>query len=552
MRSRRSKRLTQNPANDRRVLMLALAALVSFLFVGFPVAGQWDEIAEVPIPSSNLDANKLHGLSVLVAAFGITGTQGVLWGDRGRDSLPLNAGSVNRREISPCGGTLFSIIDLGDLGLAPLAGDHFGSALAAGHFNDDEFLDLAIGAPGRAVASQASAGAVWVVYGDATGLDESGAVFFAQGVLEGVPEAGDLFGSVLAVGDFDANGIDDLAIGVIGESIGEIDDAGAVNIVYGQSAGLSALGNEILHQEVAGVQGDAQIDDRFGFALAAGDLDGNGVDDLAVGIPGESIDSKSNAGAVHVFQGFSTGGLSPLGGQFWHRSVPGVLEATAVDDEFGQTLAVGDFDGDGGDDLAIGVPGRAVLIAVPALQEVGEVHMLFSDGESGLTADEDQVLGTQLLGEENSYDRFGEALVAGDFDVDGFDDLAIAGRLENAAGQINVGRVKVMFGYAFGISLLGSLTVDATTAGNSLQAGEEFGFALAAGPLGHASAGDGLAIGAPGRQGPQGEVRSGMVYRSFRSFPFVDGFETGSTCAWSSVNPDPGGGGGEEPGKADR
>jgi hypothetical protein len=73
------------------------------------------------------------------------------------------------------------------------------------------------------------------------------------------------------------------------EDIGDIANAGAVNIIYGSANGLTSTDNEFFHQDSSGTDGEvddvAETGDAFGAALAAGDFDGDGYRDLAIGIP---------------------------------------------------------------------------------------------------------------------------------------------------------------------------------------------------------------------------------------------------------------------------
>ena len=71
----------------------------------------------------------------------------------------------------------------------------------------------------------------------------------------------------MAAGDFDNDGLADLAVGVPFEDVGAIDDAGAVNVVYGSASGLTAAGDQQFWQGAAGVAGTAETSDSFGFAL---------------------------------------------------------------------------------------------------------------------------------------------------------------------------------------------------------------------------------------------------------------------------------------------
>lgn len=185
--------------------------------------------------------------------------------------------------------------------------DRFGEALAEGDFDGNGELDLAIGVPGEDndTLTNTGLGAVQVLYNSAF------TEVFDQADFDGgwLREASDEFGSVLAAGDFDGDGISDLAIGVPGEGIsvpgGTREDAGLVHVLYGTPVhGLTATGNQTFHQDFpAGMLGGTATSDVFGAALAAGDFDGNGVDDLAVGVPGDNPSGINDAGRVQVIYG---------------------------------------------------------------------------------------------------------------------------------------------------------------------------------------------------------------------------------------------------------
>ena len=143
----------------------------------------------------------------------------------------------------------------------PENSDRFGSALDAGLFNDDDVMDLAVGAPGETVGGRPDAGAVSVFYGSAGGLPTT-----SQTLLQGNPELGDRFGTALVAGFFNADQ-GDLAVGAPGEDVGAATDAGAVNVQYGSSTGLPGPGGQLFTQNSPGVGGTAESGDGFGSAL---------------------------------------------------------------------------------------------------------------------------------------------------------------------------------------------------------------------------------------------------------------------------------------------
>jgi hypothetical protein len=152
------------------------------------------------------------------------------------------------------------------------------------------------------------------------------------------PELGDLFGAVLAAGDFDGDGIDDLVVGVPSEDVGNVIDAGAFHVFFGSASGLSGVGSQLFTQNTAGVGSTAETFDRFGAALAAGSYDDDVAADLAVGAPGEAVGTVQIAGAINVLFG-SSNGLSGIGSQLFTQNTAGVGSTAEEGDQFGAALS---------------------------------------------------------------------------------------------------------------------------------------------------------------------------------------------------------------------
>ncbi len=242
--------------------------------------------------------------------------------------------------------------------------DRFGSSLASGDFNGDNSDDLAVGVPGEGLGNISSAGAVNVVYGrscqrgeDRTkcGLKRDGAQLWHQDMLiPGQSEEGDSFGSSLASGDFNGDKYDDLAVGVPGKKLGSKKNAGAVYVIYGSPHGLTNNSSQLWHQDML-IPGQSEGGDSFGFSLASGDFTGDRYDDLAVGVPNEKVKGENKAGAIYIIRGSSLG-LTNNSSQFLYAGSR-IGEGKAEEgDNFGYSLASGNFDGDEYEDLAIGVP----------------------------------------------------------------------------------------------------------------------------------------------------------------------------------------------------
>jgi len=410
------------------------------------------------------------------------------------------AGAVNILAGSPTGlsgaGSQQFVQGSGGVPDAAEPSDLFGSALAAGDFNNDGFVDLAIGVPGEDIGTIADAGAVNVVYGSAGGLSASGGQFFSQdsaGVL-GAAETEDGFGSALGVGDFDNDGFADLAIGVPSEGSRVASQAGAVNVLYGSAGGLTASGNQQFLQGVGGVLGTAEVGDEFGFVLASGDFNNDGFADLAIGAPFEDVGSVFDAGAINVLYG-SAADLSVTGDQVFFQGGGGIAGVAEPSDFFGATLAGGDFNNDSADDLAIGAPFEDVGSALDA----GAINVLYgSAAKLNATGNQQFFQGGGVIGVAEDGDNFGFALGVGDFNNNGFDDLAVGAISEDIGAIQDAGAVNVLYGSTARLTATGNQQFFQGSGGlvGTVEEGDFVGAALATGDYNNDTFAD-LAVGVP-------------------------------------------------------
>jgi hypothetical protein len=404
--------------------------------------------------------------------------------------------------VSPVGAQRFGNEDL--LIFIPEEGDRFAWSLATGDFNGDGADDLASGMPYDDGFGVPDSGLVVVRYGiPGSGLETGIANHALSQFFGGSPdpdEEHDWFGWSLAACDFNGDGFDDLAVGIRAETHLGYLYAGAVQIHYGTASGLPGAGNDFFTQSSDGMAGDVEEDDGFGEALACGDFDADGFADLAIGVPFEDIGpfpGAINAGMVHAIPG-SALGLNALASKHFDQDVPGMDGGSEDTDYFGATLETGDFNGDGYADLAIGVTGENF-----GNGNHGAVHVVYG-GSSGLAVAGNFLFSESLLGGTPvDWDRFGSALASGDFDGDGYDDLAVGIPFKNrppvgGVEQPDTGAVGEVFGSSAGLAAARSRVWYETglPGFHTSEPHDRFGYALAAGDFDRDGIDD-LAIGHP-------------------------------------------------------
>lgn len=164
-------------------------------------------------------------------------------------------------------------------------------------------------------------------------------------------------GSSPTVGDFDHDGKDDLAVRVVPNGIYEDfpTDPGTVKIYYGSASGVITTRTKVITQDTAGVPGVSEKGDQFGARLGAGDVNGDGYDDLAVGVPFEALETKAGAGAVVLLKG-GPGGLTGTGAKSFHQDTTGMPGVAEAGDHFGGAVRLLDVTGDGKAELTAGAP----------------------------------------------------------------------------------------------------------------------------------------------------------------------------------------------------
>lgn len=320
----------------------------------------------------------------------------------------------------------------------------------------------------------------------------------------------------VALGDFNDDGETDALIGApqADGPKGTRPDAGEAHVFFGPLEGKKRP--EEADMTIYG----ALPGDNLGFTVFAGDLNGDGRDDVIVGAPGVTagFDPRSDQGRVYVFYGGSELGKKrelDLTEDVFDFTVTGAEGFSRV----GDAVAMGDVNGDKRPDLVVGAPFAGRKPGTPPGGErttLGEVYVIFGGedlfGELNIAGAAPNVL---LSGSE-AFGQFGSGLAVADVNDDGVGDIIVsAHRSGAAAGRPQGGAVYVFFGKK-GIG--GRLSVqdgaqDVTIAGPTAGAG--FGFPLAAGDFNGDGVGD-IAAGAR-TESAGGRLTAGTVRIVFGS-----------------------------------
>jgi hypothetical protein len=347
--------------------------------------------------------------------------------------------------------------------------DYYGCSVSgAGDVNGDGFGDVIVGAEADDDNGSAS-GSVYLYFGSATGVDPA----TESKLIASDGQENDRFGWVVdGAGDVNADGYSDVIVSARwDDDYGA--EAGAAYVYLGSAVGLDAGSELKLHAS------DGWADDRFGYTLdGAGDVNGDGYDDVVVGSPSDD-DNGVSSGSFYVYLG-SSGGIDP-------GTETKVIASDGQDsDYFGWSVSgAGDVNGDGYDDVATAARGD---------DPQGSVYV-YLGGPGGIDpATESNLWASDEIG-------FEIAAGAGDLDGDGYDDLIVGCSGDDTIGA-NAGSIYLFMGSSNGIDPNTELKVYASDG----QPQEQFGESVAGAGDVDGDGYDDVIVGAPKVGGNAGAI----------------------------------------------
>ncbi|VVM26228.1 Flagellar hook-length control protein FliK [uncultured Gammaproteobacteria bacterium] len=324
------------------------------------------------------------------------------------------------------------------------------SVSSAGDVNGDGVDDLIVGAYGANLSDKIDAGKSYVIFGkqDNTAINLSAIVAGTGGfVINGESARGWSGWSVSNAGDVNADGLDDLIIGAGQSDLSGKSNAGKSYVVFGKKDNTHAVELSDIAAGTGGfvINGESAGDFSGHSVSNAGDVNGDGLDDLIVGAYQANLSDKKNAGKSYVIFGkqdntaINLSAIAAGTGGF-------VINGESKHDYSGWSVSsAGDVNGDGLDDLIIG----ALYADSNGKVDTGKSYIVFGKQDNtaiNLSAIAAGTGGFVINGESRLNYSGSSVSSAGDVNGDGLDDLIVGAFQADPSGQSHAGKSYVVFG----------------------------------------------------------------------------------------------------------
>ncbi|MBI2634180.1 FG-GAP repeat protein [Candidatus Peregrinibacteria bacterium] len=304
-------------------------------------------------------------------------------------------------------------------------GDGFGYSLATGDIDSDSTDDLLVSSPFSDSINYPKSGNVSAYYGSIRGISED------QNVLFRGNKPGERFGASIGVADIDGDTKNDVLMGAYSSTIGKNEQAGRMYMYSGKK-----LFPRIVDIASITLEGDKNRQ-WFGFDLDTGDINGDGIDDMAISSFPYTGDRKD--AMIKIYFGgerFLSKKNSPF--------VPDAIINDANDEAIpGASVILSDINGDKKDEVIVGAPGINTLVS----DAPGDVYIVYGDviGYDKIFSISKKDVHSLIHG-ENADDWFGYSAAVMDFNHDGVQDIVVGSRYSEGKFAVNNGKVFIFPG----------------------------------------------------------------------------------------------------------
>ena len=317
--------------------------------------------------------------------------------------------------------------------------DYSGWAVASVNINGDDYMDVVIGAYQASPGGRTSAGETYVIFGSISPLSSIDLASVSADITVRGDDSYDWSGCALAGGNINNDGYDDLIIGAYLAALDGKTKTGETYVIFGESFSTPPITidlNSVLADIT--VHGDQDYD-WSGYAVASGDINGDDYDDVIIGAYGADPPGGVRAGKTYVIFGATS---PPSDIDLNTTSADITVYGDDSIDYSGWTVASGDANNDGYEDVIIGAPNAdPQYVYYP-----GETYIIFGSSSPSSVIDLDQVSANVTIYGDDVGDYCGYAVACGDINGDGFKDVIIGAPHADTTGGSVAGEAYLILG----------------------------------------------------------------------------------------------------------